>query len=308
MNRLARGCQGLSVHTNWNHVRSKVKMKSLVAMLIAVVALFASLVAVGRQTSATTSPASEDTSARVNAEGKPMPVIVELFTSEGCSSCPPADAVLIELEKTQPVPGAEVIALGEHVDYWNRLGWTDPYSDAGFSARQSEYAQAFGRDGVYTPQMIVDGQAEFIGSNMNKAREAISKAARAPKAAVQVSLAPNPAGKKTDAIALLVRVENVPALSAGDTAQIMLAITENDLRSQVSGGENAGRSLRHIAVVRQIEVIGSLATEGGSAFTAEPIVTIANGWKRDNLRAVIFVQERRRRRVLGAQAIGLAGK
>jgi len=236
------------------------------------------------------------------------PVIVELFTSEGCSSCPPADAVLIELEKTQPVPGAEVIALGEHVDYWNRLGWTDPYSDAGFSARQSEYAQAFGRDGVYTPQMIVDGQAEFIGSNMNKAREAISKAARAPKAAVQVSLAPNPAGKKTDAIALLVRVENVPALSAGDTAQIMLAITENDLRSQVSRGENAGRSLRHIAVVRQIEVIGSPATEGGSAFTAEPIVTIANGWKRDNLRAVIFVQERRRRRVLGAQAIELAAK
>ncbi|MDQ3172844.1 MAG: DUF1223 domain-containing protein [Acidobacteriota bacterium] len=276
-------------------------MKSLVAMLIAVVALFSSLVAVDRQTSATTSPASK-------AEGKPMPVIVELFTSEGCSSCPPADAVLIELEKTQPVPGAEVIALGEHVDYWNRLGWTDPYSDAGFSARQSEYAQAFGRDGVYTPQMIVDGQAEFIGSNMNKAREAISKAARAPKAAVQVSLAPNPAGKKTDAIALLVRVENVPALSAGDTAQIMLAITENDLRSQVSRGENAGRSLRHIAVVRQIEVIGSPATEGGSAFTAEPIVTIANGWKRDNLRAVIFVQERRRRRVLGAQAIGLAGK
>ena len=276
-------------------------MKSLVAMLLAVIALFASLVAVDRQTSATSSPASK-------VEGKPMPVIVELFTSEGCSSCPPADAVLIELEKTQPVPGAEVIALGEHVDYWNRLGWTDPYSGAGFSARQSEYAQAFGRDGVYTPQMIVDGQAEFIGSNMNKAREAISKAARAPKAAVQVSLAPNPAGKKTDAIALLVRVENVPPLSAGDTAQIMLAITENDLRSQVSRGENAGRSLRHIAVVRQIEVIGSLATEGGSAFTAEPIVTIANGWKRDNLRAVIFVQERRRRRVLGAQAIGLAGK
>ncbi|MGH9874415.1 MAG: DUF1223 domain-containing protein [Pyrinomonadaceae bacterium] len=276
-------------------------MKSLVAMLVAVVALFASLFAVDRLTTATTSPALE-------AEGKPMPVIVELFTSEGCSSCPPADAVLIELEKTQPVPGAEVIALGQHVDYWNRLGWADPYSSAGFSARQGEYAQAFGKNGVYTPQMIVDGRTEFVGSNMNKAREAISKAARAPKAAVQVSLAPNPAGKKPDGIALLVRVENMPAVSPGDTAEVMLAITENDLNTQVARGENAGRSLRHIAVVRQLKVIGTANAAEGRAFTAEPIVTIANGWKRGNLRAVIFVQERASRRVLGAKAIELAAK
>ena len=276
-------------------------MKSLVAMLIAVIALFASLVAVDRHTSATSSPASK-------AEGKPMPVIVELFTSEGCSSCPPADAVLIELEKTQPVPGAEVIALGEHVDYWNRLGWTDPYSSAGFSARQSEYAQAFGRNGVYTPQMIVDGQTEFVGSHMNKAREAISNAALAAKATVQVSLAPNTAAKKPDGIPLLVRVENIPAVSPGDTAEVMLAITENDLHSQVSRGENAGRTLRHIAVVRQLKVLGTVNAAEAGTFHSEPIVTIVNGWKRDNLRAVIFVQERASRRVLGAKAFALTGK
>ena len=275
-------------------------MKSLVAMLLAVIA-FASLVAVDRQTSATTSPASK-------VEGKPMPVIVELFTSEGCSSCPPADAVLIELEKTQPVPGAEVIALGEHVDYWNRLGWTDPYSSAGFSARQSEYAQAFGRNGVYTPQMIVDGQTEFVGSHMNKAREAISNAARAAKATVQVSLAPNTAAKKPDGIPLLVRVENIPVVSPGDTAEVMLAITENDLHSQVSRGENAGRTLRHIAVVRQLKVLGTVNAAEAGTFHSEPIVTIVNGWKRDNLRAVIFVQERASRRVLGAKAFALTGK
>ena len=248
-------------------------------------------------------PKSADSQSPVQSSS--TPVIVELFTSEGCSSCPPADALLIQLERTQPVSGTEVIALGEHVDYWNHLGWADPYSSAAFSARQGEYAQAFGKDGVYTPQMIVDGQAEFVGSNIDKAHEAIANAAHAPKASVQVSLAANAAVKEPNGIALSVRVENMPAVSPGDTAEVMLAITENDLRSQVARGENAGRSLRHIAVVRQFKVIGSVDTAAG-AFTAEPIVTMANGWKRDNLRAVIFVQERASRRVLGAKAIELA--
>ena len=281
-------------------------MKLLAVLAVAALGFFTISAISGRdERRAITSVTFKSADSRFAVQNTATPVIVELFTSEGCSSCPPADALLIQLERTQPVSGTEVIALGEHVDYWNHLGWADPYSSAAFSARQGEYAQAFGKDGVYTPQMIVDGQTEFAGSNMDKARAAIANAAHAPKASVQVSPGANPAMKKTDGIALSVRVENMPAVSPGDTAEVMLAITESDLHSQVARGENAGRSLRHIAVLRQIEVIGSVNT-GEGAFTAEPIVTIANGWKRANLRAVIFVQERVSRRVLGARAIELA--
>lgn len=238
------------------------------------------------------------------ASGARVPVLVELFTSEGCSSCPPADDLLIRLEQTQPIPGAEVIVLSQHVDYWNRLGWTDPYSAAEFSARQGDYSTAFNRDGVYTPQMVVDGQAEFVGSNQERAREAITSAARAPKATI--TLTKNAGGASADAIPLEVRIEKLPRTSAGDTAEVLLAITESNLRSNVARGENSGRRLTHTAVVRQLSVIGTASAGSSEAFTATPVVTLANSWKRANLRAVVFVQERASRKVLGAATMALA--
>lgn len=233
------------------------------------------------------------------------PVVVELFTSEGCSSCPPADEVLARLDKTQPVQGVEVIALGEHVDYWNRLGWTDPYSSADFSSRQSSYADAFGHDGVYTPQMIVDGRDEFAGGNGNRARDAIMKAARSPKAKVEVLAAPSADRTDENNLKLSVRISDIPQVTAGDTADVLMAITENNLRSEVSRGENAGRNLRHSAVVRSLSVLGNIGASQQS-FEAQPTVNLAGGWRLDNLRAVVFVQERGTRRVLGAAASGLS--
>ena len=282
-------------------------MKLLAVLAAAALGFFSVSVALHRDELTATSPATR--SASSPNESSSTPVIVELFTSEGCSSCPPADQLLSRLDKEQSIPGANIIALSQHVDYWNQLGWRDPYSSAQFSARQSSYAEAFGRDGVYTPQMVVDGRLEFVGSDTTKAREAITEAASSPKARVQIEITPNTETRESGTVQFTVRVEDIPAITAGDTAEVLLAITESDLSSSVARGENAGRNLRHTAVVRQLTTIGSISeTKDEASFTAAPVVNILNKWRRDKLRAVVIVQERVSRHVLGAQAIELAPK
>ena len=232
------------------------------------------------------------------------PVIVELFTSEGCSSCPPADALLARLEKTQPVEGAEVIPLAMHVDYWNYLGWADPFSSQQFSERQGEYAAAFGKDGVYTPQMVVDGVKEFAGHNESLAVEAVSDATREQKA--EVLLARDPS--QTDESARIsVRIDKLPKRTEGDAVYVLLALTESGLSSDVVRGENSGRKLTHVGVVRVLKSLGATADAGGGAFEAEALVPLEKSWRRENLRAVVFAQERGTRRVLAAGTLKLFG-
>lgn len=221
------------------------------------------------------------------------PVIVELFTSEGCSSCPPADALLSRLTRTQPVAGADVIALGEHVDYWDHGGWADRFSSHKLTVRQNDYANSFRKDTVYTPQMIVDGQAQFVGSDEGAARDAIARAARRPKARVSLARAGD---------TLSVRVDQVPPPEGGGPTDVFLAITESGLSSSVGGGENAGRRLGHSAVVRQLTPLGVIS---GGAFSAAPSVHLAADWRRADLSAVVFVQERASRRIVGAAALNL---
>src|SRR5438552_1164309 len=122
------------------------------------------------------------------AETQRTSVLIELFTSEGCSTCPPADALLARLANEQPVTNVQLIALEEHVDYWNNLGWTDPFSSRDWTERQYVYAGALKNRNPYTPQMIVDGTLEFVGNQPPRAREAILKAASSAK--IPVMLAP----------------------------------------------------------------------------------------------------------------------
>ncbi len=227
-----------------------------------------------------------------------IPVLVELFTSEGCSSCPPADLALVRLERTQPVAGAEVVPLSLHVDYWNRLGWADPYSSESFSARQSDYGRAWGESRVYTPQVVVDGRTELVGSDEKKARHAVEEAARLPKASIEILPSANGQGA-----ALRVRVSALPPVTPGDTAELLLAITEDGLASDVPRGENAGRRLVHGAVVRELAVVSTVRP--GGLFETERPLRLKADWKRNELHAVAFVQERKSRKVLGVARISI---
>ena len=238
-----------------------------------------------------------------NTQDKRTPVIVELFTSEGCSSCPSADKLLANLVKKQDIPGAQIIALSEHVDYWNRLGWADPFSSAAFSARQSEYAQGFRLDSVYTPQMVVDGQSEFVGSDSVQARSAIVRLAKSPKATVTVEKVETKGLMKPNALPLQVTVTPGSGARHGETADVYLAVTEDNLRSEVRRGENSGRTLDHVAVVRSMIKIGTIT--GADPTVVKPVPTLNPTWKRKDLNAVVFVQERGSHRIVGAGTLAL---
>jgi hypothetical protein len=207
-----------------------------------------------------------------------VPVLVELFTSEGCSSCPSADRVLAELEAEQPVEGALIVPLSLHVDYWNRLGWKDPFSDPMYSARQHGYSDSSGRR--YTPQMVVDGKWRFIGSAGKKARAAVAAAAAEPKAPASIRAERLAAGR------VRLAVEIAPLSKPAGEVLVSLALVENSLATQVKRGENAGRRLEHAAVVRSLSTIGSMGVEGFRGETALRLDREAHRYS-----AIAFAQE-----------------
>jgi hypothetical protein len=229
------------------------------------------------------------------ATGAAQPVVVELFTSEGCSSCPPADALLKELSEKPSLEGIEVVALEEHVDYWNHLGWADPYSAGAFSQRQSEYAEHFGRDGVYTPQMIVDGRTEFVGSRGLIAREEIRKAASVRK--LDIGLA-RVAESTPDHPAIQIAIQNPGSVPVKGGAELWVAITERNLQSDVKGGENSGEILKHAAVVRSLQKVRMLPEPAG--YTGQIDLFVRPNWKKDDLSAVVFLSEPGSRKIIGA--------
>jgi hypothetical protein len=191
-----------------------------------------------------------------------VPVLLELFTSEGCSSCPPADRLLEALDR-QPVANAELIVVSEHVDYWNYLGWSDPYSSPLFSERQHQYAERLGTS-VYTPQLVIDGQFQAVGSDQREVMDAIARAQRSPM--LPISIRATTAGGSTMA--------HVEANSSGKAAELYIIVAADHARTQVQRGENGGRLLSHVAVAQAIVRAGKWEKweKGeGSAVTARDV-------------------------------------
>ncbi|MGA3372497.1 MAG: DUF1223 domain-containing protein [Terracidiphilus sp.] len=217
-----------------------------------------------------------------------QPVLVELFTSEGCSDCPPADALLERLDSAQFVPGAQAIVLSEHVTYWNHLGWRDPFSFDAMTERQEQYVVRFGLSSSYTPQMVVDGAEQFVGNDPAKLGAAVARAAARPKPKIAIE------GAHWDGGALLFSVRG----EAGSGATLVAVLAQNETRSVVARGENAGRTLHHVAVVRAMKDFGSKAADGRS-LRLSGAVSSGSGKAAGPIRLVVFLADRKTGYVLG---------
>jgi hypothetical protein len=206
------------------------------------------------------------------------------------------------MEQTQPVTGAQVVAIEEHVDYWNQLGWSDPFSSPQYRARQNDYAIAFHASDIFTPQMVVNGQTAFVGNDMNRAYHEIGAAAQS--VTTLVNLAANMNSRDPDLLDLAVQITNPKAAKWRDS-NVYLAVTENGLTTFVQHGENAGRTLRHSSVVRSFGVIGRVDPKGANGGQLVSTLRLPPEWKRENLHAVVFVQERGTFHITGANVVDL---
>ncbi len=254
----------------------------------------------GEQAPSTPTPAAKSAT-----QPDRTPVVVELFTSEGCSTCPPADALLIQLESAQPIPGAEVIAIEEHVDYWNHDGWVDSYSSSEWTVRQQDYVTRFKGNSPFTPQMIVDGQSQFVGNSARDAQAAIQQAAHRPKTQISITT-DSAANNKNDVQRVEIRLGNTSA-SAQEPADLWLAVTESNLETSVKAGENAGKDVRHAAVLRLLHKVGTVPAKSSSPFISTQQVKLKSNWKKQNLHIVVFVQERKSLHILGAASTAVPG-
>jgi hypothetical protein len=216
-----------------------------------------------------------------------IPVVVELFTSEGCSSCPLADALLRTMDSAQPIPGVRLIVLEEHVDYWDDQGWKDPFSSHNFTLRQMEYTERLHVQEPYTPEMIVDGAYEFTGSDRVRAADALKKAVTQPTVPVRISSVAMQNGK------LQAHIEADPA---SDKADVMVALVLDHAESQVLRGENGGHHLEHVNVVMNLSKIGK--TEKGRAFSKD--ISLASKSLNQPCRVIAFLQQPGQGKIVGA--------
>lgn len=223
------------------------------------------------------------------------PVVFELFTSEGCSSCPPADRLLAMLDEQQPFPNVDLIVLSEHVDYWNEGGWTDPYSSKVFTERQARYGEHFKLDSVYTPERVIDGKFEGVGGNAASVKADVEKAAQEQK--VQLTLS----NVTRNGNQIKFHAASADPGVMGKDVTLYIALAQDQVHSEVRHGENAGRSLTHVAVVRSLIPI-ALPKNGNGAISKDLRLECPAGPSTGGIRLVAFPQVDRTRQIIGAAA------
>jgi hypothetical protein len=237
------------------------------------------------------------------ADAPQTTILAELFTSEGCSSCPPADKFLATLD-AQPIQGVDVVVMSEHVDYWNHDGWKDPYSSHQFTERQEIYTDRFKPpNGSYTPQMVLDGVEQFTGSDTDQAGKSFTKIVQDPKIPLHLSNISIDSSHTLHA-----HVESGPldpSFKVKD-ADLLIAVAMNRAQSQVTAGENKDRKLDHVAVVRSLTKNGQL--KQGQSVNQDIQVKVDPKLDPGNLRLIAFLQESHQGRVVAAAESPIGGK
>jgi hypothetical protein len=220
-------------------------------------------------------------------------LLVELFTSEGCSSCPPADALLRQINGTQPGPGELIVGISEHVTYWNSLGWQDPFSSSTYTDRQNLYGTRFGLDSVYTPQMVVNGAEQFVGSDRAGLAAALRKERSVPSSVALRILSSSLEGD----------VLNVKFSAIGDAsakgADIVAVLADDLAQSNVQRGENSGLTLSHVAVARSLQRVAKVQamTEQAVRISLPPSLRTSSGHH-----LILFAQSSNSGRILGTDS------
>jgi hypothetical protein len=218
-------------------------------------------------------------------------VVAELFTSEGCSSCPPADALLAKMDGMN-YQGTPIIVLSEHVDYWNHDGWHDPFSSEQWTQRQNDYNQRFHLESVYTPQMVIDGSQQVNGSNGQQIGKAIEAAAAQPEK-LQITIAD--ASWDNDVLHATVSVADLSPQTAKGTT-LYAALADDEDTSNVAKGENSGHTLKHVAVVRVMQKVSSLH----GPYSGPVEIKLPRGVTRSKMRLIVFAQKGQNGQIFGA--------
>jgi hypothetical protein len=227
------------------------------------------------------------------AVGEPAPkvVLIELFTSEGCSSCPPADALLREVNGTRTSEDELVVGISEHVTYWNGQGWSDPFSSLVYTERQNDYSEKFHLEGVYTPQMVINGAEQIVGSDRAALARALqAEAAQHPQVSLRILSLNVVANKLTVNFSVS---GDLPAHGA----DLMAVLVDDSDRSSVSSGENSGQTLVHVAVARFISRVAKLQPASGRTVQMQIPAMFQNAQKHH---LILFAQTPGNGRVLGA--------
>lgn len=223
-------------------------------------------------------------------------VVLELFTSQGCSSCPPADRVLTAIGQDKARKG-KVIALAYHVDYWDYIGWKDPFASELWSNRQRDYGQrAFDTRRIYTPQLVINGRSHLVGSNRSGVDDGIAKATATPaQASVTATTRTTQKGLKVSGTATLEKASESPV-------QVVVVVYENNITTRVTRGENTGRTLRNDHIVRRLVGAVKLSGQAGEPVAFDETIALDPAWKAENIGAVILVQDPKTMAILGAAA------